>query len=119
MKNLKCKIPEYNSEYSSDIFSSLEKSLLRTNLNTLSRKVKCQCFWQYLESKKVVSLLAFVSSSLASISQRKNPNGAIEEITRKVVGTNVLSGYSIKMDRIDDIEWKNILKANRYSGLNW
>ena len=23
------------------------------------------------------------------------------------------------MDRIDDIEWKNILKANRYSGLNW
>ena len=47
-----------------------------------------------------------------------NPSGAIEEITCKVVGTNVLSRYNNKMDQIDDIEWKNFLKVNRYSDLN-
>ena len=48
-----------------------------------------------------------------------NPNQAIEEITCKVVGTNVLTRYNNITDRIDNIEWKTFLKVNRYSDLNW
>ena len=76
-------------------------------------------FFGNILKKKVVSLLAFVYSSVVSLSQTKNPSGAIEEITHKVVGTNVLSQYNNKTDRIDDIEWKTFLKVNRYSDLNW
>ena len=35
-----------------------------------------------------------------------NPIGAIDEITRKVVGMTVLTRYNNKTYRIDDIEWK-------------
>ena len=38
--------------------------------------------------------------------QRTNPNGAVEEITRKVVGMSILTRYNNKTYRIDDIEWK-------------
>ena len=75
-------------------------------------------FWKYLKTKRLFPCWP-VSSSLVSLSQRTNQNRAIEEITCKVVGTNVLTRYNIKMDRIDDIEWKTFLKANRYSDLNW
>ena len=55
-------------------------------------------FWKYLKF-------------IISLSQRMNPNQAIEEITCKVVGKQMYwPRYNNKMDRIDDIEWKTFLR---------
>ena len=58
--------------------------------------------------------VGFPVVSSASIAQRKNPYGAIEEITRKVVGTNVLSRYETKDKQVLRLEL--VIKMYLYPG---